>query len=202
MDDLTIFEDESFYFAFFSLGFAANNVAACLNGGHNASVGAWATDAKLFKLFDERTFGIAGRWFAEVLTSRDGLGDDFVTFFVSWEFIFFKATVNFQKAVKSNNFAFAFEDIFGRRINSDSSLGNFSVGHLRSKCAAANQGVKAALVIALAGSFARDVGWTDRFVSLLGTGAFGVIIANFNVVFTVSVLDKACHTGERLFAKV
>ena len=40
------------------------------------------------------------------------------------------------------------------------------------------------------------------FVSLLGAGAFGVIIANFNVVFTVSVLDKASHASERLLAKV
>ena len=73
---------------------------------------------------------------------------------------------------------------------------------MRSKCAAANQSVKAALVIALPGRFARDVGWTDRFVSLLGAGAFGVIIANFNVVFAVSVFDKACHASERLLAKV
>ena len=93
--------------------------------------------------------------------------------------IFVDAAIDFEKAVESDDFPAAFENVIGGRGDSNGGFFEFGVGHLRSKRARANKIVKAALVIVFTGRFGCDIGWADSFVGFLGASGFCFEIANF-----------------------
>ena len=204
MVDLTALKGELNDGAGLAFGGAFLDVAARLNGGENGGIGGGAADAEFFKFFDQRTFGVAGGGLGEGLAGGDFDGGELVAGGESGEFFVFGTAGDFEEAIKDNDFAFGFKEVFrdGGGGDFDGGFLGDGVGHLGGKGALADELVELALVIVFAGGGALNLGGADGFVGLLGGGGFGGEAADFEILFAIFGGDVVGDGGDGLFGEV
>ena len=202
--DLTVREGELNDGAGLAFGGALLDVAAGLNGGENGGIGGGAADAEFFKFFDQRTFGVAGGWFGEGLASGDFDGGELVAGGEGGELFVLGATSDFEEAIKDNDFAFGFKEVFrdGGGGDFDGGFLGDGVGHLGGKGALADELVELALVIVFAGGDALNLGGADGLVGFLGGGGFGGKAADFEVFLAIFGSDVVGDGGDGLFREI